>query len=190
MNKEVDAFKKQIKKVLAENGKMLDMLSAEVITCQSLVDDNPGSEELRRISVRTLFSNIEAICNRLKLSVLPFAEANVKKLEKEEIAMINEESYFLDEYGEAKKRKAYPNFASNLQFAFKVYTRVTGSDFKLDVESIQWKKFKKAIKIRNRITHPKNLSDMKISKDDFRKATNAYNWFLANIKLLRGSYVR
>jgi hypothetical protein len=190
MSKEEYEVLEKIRTIVAENGKMLDMLSDELRTCQSLVDANPRSEELRRISVRTLFSNIEAICYRLKLSALPFAEAKTVKLENEEIAMINEESYFLADNGAAKIKKVYPKFTSNLQFTFKVYARVLGSDFKLDVESDKWDKFREAIDIRNRITHPKNLSDMKISKDDFRKATNAYNWFLANIKLLGGSSVR
>ena len=170
--------------IIRETREMLNKVNAELNKCKSFVEADQKSEELRRISVRTLFSGIEVLCYRLKISALVIASDNGIKLKNEEIAMINEESYYLEDNGVAKTKKVYPKFTSNLRFVFRIFARVIESDFMLDVKGEDWKKFKKAVEVRNSITHPKSLQDMIISEDDFKIVTDSYDWFAINLNKL------
>ena len=172
------------KKILDENEEMIEKADAERNKCKELIKTDRKSEDIRRIVIRTIFSLIEGICYRLKVSALYHAKVIGVKLKKQEIAMINEESYYLASNGVAKVRNAYLKTTDNFRFAFKIFARVFGSDFELDVKGDKWEEFKKAVKIRNRITHPKNPSDMVISKEDFYKIERAHDWFVASLRKL------
>lgn len=172
------------KEIIKENNEMIEKMNAERSKCKELVDNERESEDLRRISIRTFFSIIEAMCYRLKVSALSRAEIKGMRLKKQEIAIINEESFFLDEKGVPRIKKIYPKVTSNLRFAFKIFARVFVAEFKLDLGGDEWEEFQKAVDIRNRVTHPKNPSDMNVTKTDFKKVIRAFDWFVANIQKL------
>lgn len=172
--------------IIRENREMLNKVNAELNKCKSFVEADQKSEELRRISVRALFSGIEVLCYRLKISALVIASDKGIKLKNKEIAMLNEESYYLEDNGLAKAKKVYSKITSNLRFVFRIFARVVESNFKLDVGGEDWKKFKRAVEVRNNITHPKGLQDMVISEDDFKKVTDSYDWFVKNLNRLVG----
>jgi len=50
--------------------------------------------------------------------------------------------------------------------AFDLYTNVAGATTPLERESQEWLILKKAIKIRNRITHPESADDLELSAQD------------------------
>lgn len=49
----------------------------------------------------------------------------------------------------------------------------------VDFGSAGWSRLKKAISIRNRITHPKQMSDLTVSEDDIEAALSGFFWLLA-----------
>jgi len=184
MNKEKVEAVEAYKEILDENNVMLNEMNAELHKCREHVKNEPENEELRRIAIRTLFSNIEAMCHRLKLSTLYYARKKRMNLKTQEIAIINEESFFLADNGVVKIKNIYLKTTGHVRFVFKIFAHVFNSKFKLDVKGQDWENFQDAINIRNRVTHPKYLSDMKITKPDFKKVVRAYDWFVASVNRL------
>lgn len=126
----------------------------------------------RRIFIRSLFAYIEGTCFRLKQDVKLF-----KKCSPQEDSVISEKSYALDEKGSIKERDLYLRPKENIRFAFRIYAGCFGSGFKLKTDGNGWKAYERALKIRNRITHPKKIEDLKISDGEWACIVNARTWF-------------
>jgi len=126
----------------------------------------------RRIFIRSLFAYIDGTCYRLKQDVKLF-----KKTSTQEDSIISEKTYVLDEKGYIKERDLYLRSQENLRFAFRIYAECFGSGFKLKTDGNGWNAYKNALKIRNRITHPKKNNDLKISDGEWACIINARTWF-------------
>jgi hypothetical protein len=131
----------------------------------------------RRTLVRTLFAGIEGISYRLKQVAFIVAEYHSIELSKAEKALISEESYDLTDKGEAIIKKAKLRTAENLLFSLKIAARSAHSTCEVDKNSEGWKAFKEASKIRDRITHPKNLQDLNVSDSELDVIRTAASWF-------------
>ena len=126
----------------------------------------------RRIFIRSLFAYIEGTCFRLKQDVKLF-----KKCSPQEDSIISEKSYVLDENGSIKEKDLYLRPKENIRFAFRIYAECFGSGFKLKTDGNGWNAYKRALMIRNRITHPKKNEDLKISDGEWAYIVNARTWF-------------
>ena len=61
-------------------------------------------------------------------------------------------------------------------------------NFELDFSESGWREYKKGIKIRNRIVHPRRILDLSISDEEVDNVLTAYRWFNSNItKLLKAA---
>lgn len=158
---------------------MIIFLRQELILIQNtgkLDSDDTGrdvsSSIWRRIFIRSLFAYIEGTCYRLKQDVKLF-----KKYSPQEDSIISEKTYVLDEKGSVKERDLYLRPQENLRFAFRIYAGCFGSGFKLKTDGNGWNAYKNALKIRNRIIHPKKNNDLKISDGEWAYIINAHTWF-------------
>lgn len=167
-----------------ETEKMIMKMNDDITKIIELERKESKSEEFRRMAVRTIFSDIEGICFLMKVNALLLGQIKNIDFRREEIALINEESYYLANNGKVKTGRAYLDSKSNFRFVFKILARAKKSDFELDVSGIEWNNYQEAIKIRNRITHPKKLEDLIISEEDYEKAFKVYGWFRDSIEQL------
>ncbi len=167
-----------------ETEKMIMKMNDDITKIIELERKESKSEEFRRMAVRTIFSDIEGICFLMKVNALLLGQIKNIDFRREEIALINEESYYLANNGKVKTGRAYLDSKSNFRFAFKILARAKKSDFELDVSGTEWNNYQEALRIRNRITHPKKLEDMIISEEDYEKAFKVYGWFRDSIEQL------
>ena len=66
---------------------------------------------------------------------------------------------------------------TNLKFSLYCFSKAYNRQYNLDISSKGWDFLKKAIKKRDSITHPKNISDFNVTEDDvklFEKASKFY----------------
>jgi hypothetical protein len=158
---------------------MIFFLNEELLLIRNtgkLDSDDAGSSVSgslwRRIFIRSLFAYIEGTCFRLKQDVRLFKECSPQ-----EDSIISEKSYVLDEKGSIKKRDLYLRPIENIRFAFRIYAGCFGPGFKLKTDGNGWNSYKNALKIRNRITHPKKIEDLKIPDEEWACIVNARTWF-------------
>ena len=135
---------------------------------------------MRRVLVRSVFSFIEGTAYGLK----QFAIRQSEELSFGERTLANDESYELKDNGEVVRRSARLRFLSNIRFAFKIFAKATEVQFSLDTASVGWHHLTIALKIRDRLTHPKCVSDLAVTDDEIRTAFSAFTWFDSQIILL------
>jgi hypothetical protein len=95
-----------------------------------------------------------------------------------EWALLSPEEYSPDSTGRLQKKEAKIPFTNYVAFSIRAYSQHSRwfdcSDFFADNG---WNEFKKAVRIRNRITHPKSASDLDISDEDTKTVEAASEWF-------------
>ncbi|MBV9956892.1 MAG: hypothetical protein JO360_00670 [Acidobacteria bacterium] len=129
-----------------------------------------------RMLIRALFAQIEGEIYCMKQIVLDSAleDGAITHLRRGEIAILSEESYELKENLKVQINDKFIRLEYNMPFAFREFAHIYDIDFEV---SPNRKFFEDAVRIRNQITHPKNLDDVNISDDDFSTVKSAMDWY-------------
>lgn len=140
-----------------------------------LGEENPPGI-LHRSYVRSVFSFIEGVLFSLKQECLTFPE----ELTLEQKLIILERSAKPKENGTASMDSQNIPLMLNIKFTFNLFHKVFETRRKVNFNGQGFDAFAKAIKIRNRITHPKTANDLKISEENFQIVHHAHLWFESN----------
>ena len=132
----------------------------------------------RRIVVRNFFAYVEVSVFSTKKLISPLLYNSKSKNIIAEYSLLHEEQYDLDNKGNTFAKKKYLSIENNVLFTFRMYAGLVGGEFNNDLGSKEWQIFKKSIKIRNRITHPKSKKDFEISDTDTKIVGEAAIWFI------------
>jgi hypothetical protein len=135
----------------------------------------------RRTFIRSLFAGIEGINHRINNVSILLANIQKIKLSHAEIAMLKEETYALNEKGEAISTKSKLRTKDNLCFTLKTFAHVSNTMFKIEKNSKEWSSFNEALKIRDRLTHPKSTNDLIISDVELEAVEKTFMWYFASI---------
>lgn len=160
--------------------KLIEGISEDVNILHQTIkrEDN---QTWRRAYIRAVFSSIESIIFNLKRFIkvieknddLPLTELEQKKL--------NE---FYSEKASSGREiiKVFRlSFLENITFTIELYAFANYLSMKIDKNSAGWKLLKESVKIRNRITHPKNSKDIFVKKTELNKVFKAHKWFIDTI---------
>ncbi|MGG4095304.1 hypothetical protein [Paenibacillus lautus] len=139
---------------------------------------NNDSQYNRRTYIRTAFAAVEASSYLLKQHCIN--ENNGEVYSEAEIALLNDETYFLNNKAEASVRQNFLPVADNFKFAIKMYLKLNPNK-ELELDTLGWDYFKKAIAIRNKIVHPKLLDDFVISDSELKIVEKAYVWVVSKV---------
>jgi len=136
-----------------------------------------------RTYLRGLFAWVEATIFGLKGIALKMSEHKTL-FSPAELAMLQEQTYDLDEKGNIKLQPKLIPLTKNLRFAFSTCSRAFSIANTLNVGDARWDSFQKAIEMRNRITHPRTPEDLHLSDEDFEQIKFALFWFSENYRTL------
>ena len=129
----------------------------------------------RRNYIKTVFSSFEAIIWGMKNILL-----EQKQLIKAPKLLIELQGFKLE--GPNKKNLTKKPMKTGLEKSIKVTINafdtfiLKGKSHNI-FSSDEWEKFKNAIKIRDRITHPKSPKDLKVSVKELELVRDCYYWF-------------
>ena len=154
----------------------------------ALIDDTIEAQNLassrddgfsRRTYVRCLFTYIEGTVWLTKMACLRATCDPCRRISQPELdALLQDQAHEVDNRGEIVQKKKFIPVASNLRFACKTFNSLFDGDIELHLGEKQWNNFLTAIEIRNRITHPKSIADLKISDEEFELCRNSVCvWF-------------
>ena len=152
-----------------------------------LLEDASEAEELleekdnqffRRAFIRSLFSSTEGIIWLMKQTCLNGKSPDGRRrISIADYAMLADQSYDLKNNGETSVQTKFLKLPDNLRFTVKIINRLFDSQLDLEVGTVKWDKFRKAIEIRNRITHPRKASEIDISDDEINLCKEVSGWF-------------
>ena len=122
-----------------------------------------------RSYVRTVFSCLDGLCNCWMNLVLNVYKQSDKK-EKENAKI---------EFEKLTNKNKKLSFSENVKYTFRLVGKIlTNNTYLIDFEkNHNWTNFIDSVKIRRRITHPKNKKDFYLSKPNIKTVKEAYDWF-------------
>jgi hypothetical protein len=138
------------------------------------------SQTERRSVVRSGFAVVEGLIHSLKETILDDLHLNPGLHSIAEVAMLREEMYGVDRTGEIQTQPKFIPTDANLRFTIKMWCRGT-SDGNLDLSGRGWQAFKSSLEVRNRLAHPKQLSDLTVTDSEMRAFIEGLNWFLKTV---------
>lgn len=100
-----------------------------------------------------------------------------KDVKLEDGLIVSEASYDLDNNGSITQRPLKLRTTASIRYSFSVFKRSYGTNFDLDVTGKPWLAYLPAVKVRDRITHPKKLADITISEEELMDAAQSWHWF-------------
>lgn len=138
------------------------------------------SQTERRSIVRSGFAAVEGFIHFIKETILDDLHLNPDLHSVAEVAMLREETYGVDRGGEIQTQPKFIPTDANLRFTIKMWCRGT-SDGNLDLSGRGWQAFKSSLEVRNRLAHPKRLSDLTVTDSEMRAFIEGLNWFLKTV---------
>jgi hypothetical protein len=162
-----------------QNAQLLELSDVlyEDVLCTIKYVNEADTQPNRRLFIKTAFSFIEGLAFILKQEVL-IVEANKKNtsLTPEELLLLKDKVPSLGNNGLASESERFAKTVPNVLFAFKIYAKTSQIADPVDSKPSEWKPLKKLVHVRNRITHPKSLSEMTISDNEFMEAYICFLW--------------
>jgi len=146
---------------------------ASTAMSRNLSADNQAT---RRDAIRTVFAAIEGLVWIFRVEVVDAAEATCG-LDDDEKSILRERQLAVSEKGQIVSQIRFLTLIATIRFVARIASRINGCDH-FDFGGHEWERFRTAIAIRNRITHPKSADDLHVSKDDVSKVTGAFFWLL------------
>jgi hypothetical protein len=149
-------------------------------------DIQKASPTQRRFIMRSVFAFIEAMTFSLKNVAISRKGIPLSVADR---MIASETAYELKDTGEVNPRPLKLKLLSNVRFAFMLFKKNFGISHDLDVTGEGWEFFRRSIKVRDRLTHPKRASDISVSDLELTEGIEAWKWFQANLAKLASEAV-
>jgi hypothetical protein len=158
----------------------LGMLAYDVLIAleRREIDDNQTS---RRDFIRALFAAIEGSIWQFREHVRSIAD-DLDELSPILAMAIAENSYSVGENGKLVEQQRYIPMLSMIRLVTNLAKKLS-PDLDADFSGHGWTDLKRTIAIRNRITHPKSITDLNITSDDTKTAWSGLIWLLEHVAL-------
>ena len=169
-------------KKLAEGFSFFAKLSDDVTSAKKILDSN-DSQFSRRMYLRSLFALIEGNSFRLRQMALAAHKHRGKCLSDDEVIVLKEKEINVTENGKLKVRTKHLEFIANVRFSQNCFLKAIGGK-QPDYSDNGWALLKNAVKIRNRITHPRSEEDLIITDDELVLIDKAKEWYSNNVQYL------
>ncbi len=141
--------------------------------------DTDQSQQVRREIIRTLFAAIEGFAWLYREHIVEAANT-MESLEPKEKIALSELSYQVTEQGTINSQQRYISMLA----AFRLITRIAARispELNIRFDTGEWNQLRKAIDVRNRISHPKKRADLEIDDQDLALAQRAFLWLLDTV---------
>lgn len=134
------------------------------------------SQFAHRTLIRTYFAFVEGIAYQLR-QVTRASLEDTDLLTQGERALLREERFHLSAKGEPEAKENFQSALPNLLFSVRCYVKNHGAVYSPDTGHHGWDSMKRAIAVRDRITHPKSASGLEITDEDVNHFVTAAEWW-------------
>ncbi|MGQ3058740.1 MAG: hypothetical protein ACT6T0_16255, partial [Nevskia sp.] len=130
---------------------------------------------LRRSLVRTTFAGIEGLLWFVKVRVIA-GKVTKDIVSAQELDALNERGHVVTNNGELREVQKFLPIVTSIKLVVRLLQRLEPTSFKADFSSQGWRDLCEAIKIRNRVVHPKCQEDLSITDADIHICLSGFNW--------------
>jgi hypothetical protein len=135
------------------------------------------TDRARRAFVRAVFALIEGGIFALRQIALHLG-TQWHTFTPAELVLLEEKAYDINDRGEVTQSSKYLKFVNNIKFVFAAHARVYGITFRLNTQDPGWDALVKAVRVRNRITQPKKVGELKISSAELKYGKDAADFYI------------
>lgn len=136
---------------------------------------NP-SQFAHRTLIRTYFAFVEGVAYQLRQVTMASLEGT-DLLTQGETALLREERFQLNSKGEPEAKENFQSTIPNLLFSVRCYVKNHGATYAPDTGHHGWESMKRAIAVRDRITHPKSATGLEITDEDVNHFVKGAVWW-------------
>lgn len=151
-------------------------LVSDVEAAKKLDTDFCSEDFIKRTYTRAFFAMIEGVISQLKKMALA-ANEQTECLQWFEVDLLKERSACLASNGVAKETKVKLQLMPNIVFSLNYSAKALDLDYTVKKGEVGYKSMLDAVKIRDRITHPKGKSCLSVSNEEMTILGNANVWF-------------
>jgi len=127
--------------------------------------------------IRAIFAYIEAVTFSIKAWSAGYCLENGIDITPQERYLATDTEYELNDRGEVVETKSRIPLARNIRFALAILRKAHGIEESFDASVEWWSCLKNAIRVRDRLTHPKLPGDLDVSDEDILNALKAKEGF-------------
>jgi hypothetical protein len=130
-----------------------------------------------RAYVRAVFALVEGVSFAFRQLAASLPETE-HCLSHGELAVLNDESYGVKDNGEVSTTTRFLKVHSGTRFTFGICKRLYEIQTEIDYGGKGWDSFMKAIKIRDRLMHPKSVESLDVTEDEIGIVSDGLEWFI------------
>jgi hypothetical protein len=143
-------------------------------------------ETNRRFYIRAIFAFIEAVVEQHKRLLLQLHEKKFIRLKIGYYEVLSERIFTTSDSGNVTSKDQYLQLPRKIRTVYRAASESFDEEMVLNFVENGWQNFRDAIKIRNRITHPKTRADCEIETEDLETVESGEVWF----RSLNNEFVR
>ena len=140
--------------------------------------DEPSDAEYgaRRRYVRAIFALVEATVEQHKQLLLDLETRHDITLDPTTQAALLERTYSVDDNGSVSPRVQFLQLRRKLRLVYRAASEAF-AELAVRYDDQGWQRFSEAIKIRDRITHPRSFCDCHVEEADLGAVDDGHKWF-------------
>jgi hypothetical protein len=135
----------------------------------------------RRVLVRTIYSSIEAFVSYLKYRAVEQHAQGGLSCSSAQLALLKEESYSLDAAGKVQVQPKFIPLDQNFRFLVSVFLHRDHLPLVVDWGQDGWDCFRKGLRKRNEITHPRHGGDLIVSDEDLEVVRKGHKFVMTTV---------
>lgn len=156
------------------------ILVTDILTAWERCEQDKNNKVYKREFIRTSCVGVEGFSWLYKEYIKSIAK-DLNILNSVELLAFDQKNYTISDNGTLRDKDNYIPTLSMFRFVSKVAHEIA-PHLEIDFNVEGWGKIKTAVKIRNRITHPKNIEDFDISNDDIQNVWDGVLWIISVIE--------
>jgi hypothetical protein len=131
--------------------------------------------------IRAIFAFIEAVTFSVKVKAAEYCLDHGRDISDPERFFACDIEYDVSDKGQVVERRARLRLTDNIRFAFALQEKALACPQRFDASVEWWASLKSAIKVRDRLMHPKLPGDLDVSGEEIVAALKAYQGFCAQV---------
>jgi hypothetical protein len=160
---QIEELLKELKDDSNEADDLTNILMEQIYYFQRKREDNTLTDTDKRAALRMVFSFVDTNIWWLKEKAKKYNEFYARLFE------LN----LLSAY-EISKLNTNQEFIQSLKFSFKVYGKSTLSGYEINLTERGWQLLEEAVGFRNKLIHPKTLTDLNVAIEKLNKVFYVY----------------
>jgi len=135
----------------------------------------------RRLMVTQVFVQMEALSSLVRSVINDYYDSgkgDVTELDRADTIVMHGDDYRIDDDGKVTLSKKKIRTLAHVMYTLNFAARIQKKVFDAKKET-HWQDVEPAIKIHNRVTHPKSVKDLDVTEKELALAMNAMRWFIS-----------